>query len=567
MKKIIILAIFAIFGGISPLFAAGTVPGEFVEGEVLAVLQAPSLSASNAALFNESVASSAESVAASVGAQAVQTYGAIAIRSGKNIVHIRSEQKSTEELIAELKTLPEVIDAWPNYISRASLVPNDPNFGKQWGLRYINAAEAWDISTGKAEIFVAVIDSGIDYLHEDLAANIARDLDGNLGFDAVNKDADPMDDHGHGTHVAGIIGAVGNNGIGTTGVNWKVGLLAVKVLDSEIRGNDAGIIAGLNYVLEQKERGLDIRVANMSLTGWREPILDQEKNPYGAAIKALSDAGILLVVAAGNEKQNLDSPEEYYDWANFRKVDLRGKRPYPACFTFENMITVSSMAGDRAPSSFTNFSPNFVHLAAPGTDIPSTWPGNGYKTISGTSMATPHVAGTAALIAARFPRKSAPEIKARIVGNTIMNYSWEGRVVYGGYLDAAAALGEPDPAVPVTAISLYPESLKFSGKTSLAVTATVRPVNADKKDIIWSSDNPSVAVVSQTDTGATITSVSDGKATIKAHALGGGASASVSVTVTGAGAAVMGGGGGCSVAVPPTWTSLLFFGPFLFLRR
>ncbi|NLD97645.1 MAG: S8 family serine peptidase [Synergistaceae bacterium] len=567
MKKRIIIAILAIFVGTTPLFAAETVMGEFVDGEALVVLEAPVLSASKVALFNEAVTSSAESVAASVGAQALQTYGAIAMRSGKNIVHIRSEHKTTEELIAELETISGVISAWPNYISRASLVPSDPKFNKQWGLRYINAAEAWDITTGEAGIFVAVIDSGIDYMHEDLAGNIGRDLDGNLGFDAVNKDADPIDDHGHGTHVAGIIGAVGNNGIGVTGVNWKVSLLAVKVLDSEIRGNDAGIIAGLNYVLEQKERGLNIRVANMSLTGWREPILDQEKNPYGAACKALSDAGVILVVAAGNEKQNLDSPDEYYDWSNFRWVDLRGKRPYPACFTFENMITVGSMAGDRAPSSFTNFSPNFVHLAAPGTDIPSTWPGNEYKVIEGTSMATPHVTGTAALIAARFPRKSAPEIKARIVANTIRNYFWEGRVVYGGYLDTAAALGEPEPTVPVTAISLFPDTLKFSGKTSLPVTATVRPVYADKKDIIWCSDNPAVAVVSKTDTGATITSVSDGKATIKAHALDGGASASVSVTVTGAGAAVMGGGGGCSVAAPLAWTSLLLFVPFLFLRR
>ena len=134
-------------------------------------------SASKVALFNEAVTSSAESVAASVGAQALQTYGAIAMRSGKNIVHIRSEHKTTEELIAELETISGVISAWPNYISRASLVPSDPKFNKQWGCD-INAAEVWDITTGEAGIFVAVIDSGIDYARGSGRKHVAESLTG-----------------------------------------------------------------------------------------------------------------------------------------------------------------------------------------------------------------------------------------------------------------------------------------------------------------------------------------------------------------------------------------------------
>lgn len=566
MKKTAIIAILALFVGTPPLFAAGTILGEFVEGEVLAVLEAPHISASQAALFNESIISSAESVAASVGAQAVQTYGAVAARSGKNIVHIRSEKKSTEELIAELEALPGVLSAAPNHISRASLLPNDPKFSKQWGLRYVNAAEAWDTTTGEAGIFVAVIDSGIDYTHEDLAANIGRDLDGNVGFDAVNDDTDPLDDYWHGTHVAGTIGAAGNNALGVTGVNWRVDLLGVKVLDAEGVGYDSWIIAGLNYLLEQKERGLNIRVANMSLTGWREPILDYEKNPYALACKALADAGVLLVVAAGNEKQNIDNPEEYYDWSQLRWVDLRGQRPYPACFTFDHMITVGSMAGDSAPSSFTNYSPNFVHLAAPGTDILSTFPGNKYTTKSGTSMAAPHVAGTAALLAARYPQKSAAEIKARIVGTTISNYHWEGRVAFGGFLHAAAALNARDPEVPAAEIALFPDSATIPGRTSISVAATVLPHNAENKDIVWFSDNPTVAVVEKTDTGATITSLSDGRATITAYALGGVVANTVSVTVTGAGPAGRG-GGGCAVAHSFMWSSVFLFLPFILTRR
>lgn len=568
MRTILLAAtvLTALFGAV-PLFAAETFPDGYAEGEALVMIEAPRYAASDASSFRTLLDSSAKSLALSVGAEAVRTYAAIAARSGKNIVHIRSEGKSTEELIGSLKAIPGVIGAWPNHVSRVSLTPNDPRFGKLWGMRYINAADAWERATGSPGIFVAVIDSGIDYLHEDLAANIGKDLDGAVGFDAVNDDRDPLDDHGHGTHVAGTIGAAGNNGVGVTGVNWEVSLLGVKVLDAKGLGFDSWIIAGLNYVLEQKERGLNIRVANMSLTGWREPILDQEKNPYGAACKALSDAGIVLVVAAGNEKQNIDAPEEYYDWSNFRWVDLRGKRPYPACFTFGNMITVGSMAGDRAPSSFTNYSPNFVHLAAPGTDILSTSPGNAYKTDSGTSMASPHVAGAAALLASRHPYKSAQEIKACLVGNITPAHHWEGRTIFGGYLNVAAAIGASEPRVPVSRITLFPDSATLSGRTSIPVAATVIPAHADNREIVWYSDNPTVAVVQKSDSGATITSLADGKATVTAYALGGAATASFSVAVTGAGSGAMGGGGGCSILSSVAWTSVLLFVPLILLRR
>lgn len=566
-KKRIIVAVFAVFFLAAPFISEGALFDGYAEGEALVVVKAPLSTTSDSIAFMETLASSAESLAASLGARAVRTYGAIAAHTGKNIVHIRSEHKTTEDLISALHALPEVIGAWPNYKSRATRTPNDPKYGKLWGMKYIGAPEAWETATGNSGIYVAVIDSGMDYNHEDLAANIGRDLDGDIGFDAVNDDADPLDDYGHGTHVAGIIGATGNNALGVCGVNWRVSLLGVKVLNAEGLGYDSWIIAGLNYVLEQKERGLNIRVANMSLTGWREPILDQEKNPYALACKALSDAGIILVVAAGNEKQNIDNPEEYYDWSQFRWVDLRGQRPYPASFTFDHMITVGSMAGDRAPSSFTNYSPNFVHLAAPGTDILSTFPGNEYTTESGTSMASPHVAGTAALLAARYPRKSAAEIKARIIGNTISNYHWEGRVVFGGFLHAATALEAPDPRVPVTEITLFPDSATLSGRASISVAATALPLHAENKEIVWFSDNPTVAVVEKTDTGATITSLSDGKATIKAHAIGGVVTKAVSVTVTGAGPAVLGGGGGCAVATSFMWTSVFLFIPLILLRR
>ncbi len=519
----------------------------YIEGEALVMLEAPpGAAAKDVSAFEAQLSASAARLAASAGASVESTFSAIAARSGKNIVHLRSGRKKTEQLIADLEKLPGVLGAWPNFVVEAARTPDDPGYPRLWGMQAIGAPGAWERNTGSEEIFVAVIDTGIDYNHEDLAANMGRDLDGNFGIDTVNKDNDPMDDEGHGTHVAGTIGAVGNNGIGVTGVNWRVSMLAVKVLGSDAKGSESQIIRGLNYVLDQKGRGLNIRVVNMSLTGWRNPIPNPERHPYGVAHKAVSDAGIVIVVAAGNEKQDIDAPDKYYDFKKWEWVDLRGRRPYPAAFSFRNMITVASISGDRDLSSFTNFSPNFVHIAAPGSKVYSTSPGNGYREDQGTSMAAPHVAGAAALIAAEHPGKSAPEIKALILGNTTQNYRLQGRVISGGFLNLESALKASPTEVPVTAISVFPKTVNLVGKTSYSVTARIEPANADDKRIVWFSDNPTVATVEASENGATIYSVSDGKAKVTAQALDGLVSATVAVSVGGAGGFDHG-GGGCSV--------------------
>ncbi|MGI6253600.1 MAG: S8 family serine peptidase [Aminivibrio sp.] len=366
------------------------VSGDYLEGEALVLLEAPA-----AAVFARGLAletalqSSGQAAARSVGARAVRTYGAVASAAGKNIVHMKAEGKTTEELLGALSGMPGVIGASPNYRVRAMVEPNDKHYDKLWGMKKINAPAAWDKKTGSKAIVVAVVDTGIDYSHVDLADNVVTDFEGKQGFNAFEDDNNPMDRNGHGTHVAGIIGAKGNNDIGVAGVNWAVGLLGVKVLGDDGWGSDAGVIAGLNYVLEQKNKGLNIRVVNMSLGGWEKPVLNPASDPYGSVIKAMSDTGIILVLAAGNEFQDMDNPggpgSDIYNPAN----DYRGQHPYPASFRFANTITVASIDEDGGRSDFSNYSPNYVHIAAPGGKVFSTVPEGKYGPDSGTSMAAP----------------------------------------------------------------------------------------------------------------------------------------------------------------------------------
>jgi subtilisin family serine protease len=320
------------------------------------------------------------------------------------------------DAIGVFENNPSVVYAQPDYRVQLNYFSNDTALvdGGLWGLQNfgqdggaadadIDAPEAWDISLGSPHLVVAVIDSGIDYRHPDLAANIWTnpgeiagdnlDNDGNgyvddiHGFDFANEDSDPMDDDGHGTHVAGTIAAVADNGIGIVGVSPQVQIMALKFLDDTGSGFISDAVAALNYAV-----AMGAQISNNSWGSW---INDRA---LGDAIRSAGERGHLFVTAAGNENSNNDD------------------RPrYPANYTFDNVITVAATDRNDRIASFSNWGATSVDVAAPGVGILSTLPGGRYGTLSGTSMATPHVTGGAALVMASDPRLSIAEVKQRLL--------------------------------------------------------------------------------------------------------------------------------------------------------
>ncbi|MDR0295509.1 MAG: S8 family serine peptidase [Prevotellaceae bacterium] len=384
---------------------------KYAEGEVLVVLEAPAASdysvmgAYNSYAYSWAVSSRAEGFAKTRGLEARNVYPEIARITEKSIVHLRSEHKNTEQLIRELSSDPSVINVQPNYMNKVSLTPNDPFYSLLWGMNNIGMPQVWDHFTGSAASsapIVAVFDTGIDYNHPDINANMTLDTFGNYGRNFQGTLNNPMDIHGHGTHVAGTIGAVGNNGIGVVGVNWSTRMLAVKVLDDYGYGWDSDIINGINYVVSEKAKGLNIRVVNMSLGRLSPP--EPNNSTYGTAVKSMSDAGIIVVMAAGNNSLNLN---------------YSSYRTYPACFRFDHTITVGAIDFNSNISWFSNYGNLWVDIAAPGSNIYSTLPVNkgSYGNNEGTSMSAPHVAGAATLLAAAYPSESASQIRARILNS------------------------------------------------------------------------------------------------------------------------------------------------------
>ena len=320
--------------------------------------------------------------------------------------------------------------------------PNDPMFGDQWALNNlgqsggtkradIDALRAWAETQGSEEVVVAVLDSGVDYKHEDLAANmwhrpasLAPYTDDELGtfndingFNGTDRIADPMDDNGHGTHCAGIIGAEGDNGIGVTGVNWHVQIMPLKFLGRGGMGTTEDAIEAINYAVDRKKAGVNLRVISAS---WGS-------NSYSKAledtIKAAGDAGILFVAAAGNDGTGNDT------------------RPhYPSNYDLPNVISVAALDRNDTLASFSNYGTKTVHIAAPGKDILSTWLNGNYRSSSGTSMATPYVSGIAALVIANEPNITMEKLRERLLGTADKLDSLKGKVATGGRICAANAI-------------------------------------------------------------------------------------------------------------------------------
>lgn len=384
----------------------------FADGEVLIKVK------------NKRTSTSARDLYARAGVRLIEHLGDI----GWQRVRL-SSGKSVKTAIAELQGDSEIEAVQPNFYYRLLAIPNDPQWMStgMYGLPKISAPQAWDLTTGSSSVVVANIDTGMLYTHEDLAPNMwtnpgeingnGIDDDGNgladdfYGYDFFFNDPDPLDENGHGTHTGGTIGAAGNNALGVVGVNWTVKIMAIKIYDSDGFGTtSAMLINAYNYIRMMKNRGINIRVTNNSYSGCDEACgFDQATKD---ALDALGDAGVLNVFAAGNN-----------GWNN----DTAVAPAFPAAYASPSVVSVASSTSTDARSSFSNWGPLTTDLAAPGSGILSTTraSNSSYGGLSGTSMASPHVAGAAALLSAFNPALSAASLKATLL-NTVDSLSgWE----------------------------------------------------------------------------------------------------------------------------------------------
>jgi len=337
-----------------------------------------------------------------------------------------------------LSIIPDQTGSIINEVNSATILslPNDSDFSYQWGFHNtgqaggspgadINAPAAWDISTGSNSVVVAVIDTGVLYTHSDLSSNIWNNTDelpGNgidddhngyiddvRGWNFVNSSNNPVDDQEHGTHVSGTIGAVGNNAIGVAGVNWQVKIMPLKAFDQYGQGSTSDAILAIEYA--------NANGASLISNSWGGGLYDQ-------GLKDVIDASPAVVVcAAGNDGTNNDVIPQY-----------------PASYNSTNIISVAATDNNDLLTSFSNFGLSFVHLAAPGMNIWSTNLDGNYSSKSGTSMATPHVSGVAALVKAVNPRLSARQIKNIILNNVDVKSSLSGKVNTSGRLNAYTAV-------------------------------------------------------------------------------------------------------------------------------
>lgn len=313
------------------------------------------------------------------------------------------------ELSKKLKDDPCVIGAANDVPLEVLATPNDPQYSAQKHLSSIQASLGWDIfySTNgvqaSANIIMAVVDTGVDYTHQDLAPNMWRNAQGNFGYDFVNNDADPRDDHSHGTHVAGLMGAVTNNSVGVAGVMGSGGkIMAVKVLASNGSGSSSNAINGINYAAQN-----GAKIINLSLGGYGKSAA------WENAIANAINAGAVIVVASGNT--GVDITNNFYTPASYARQ-------------FNGMISVGSYdSTTKGRSSFSNFSTTYVEIGAPGSNgILSTVPGNTYATKQGTSMASPIFAGavglTLGLIKSRGYAMPSPQVIESLVISSAPSY-------------------------------------------------------------------------------------------------------------------------------------------------
>jgi subtilisin family serine protease len=381
-----------------------------------------------------------------------------------------SSNTSVAQATAFFASQPGVVASGPDYVIQIQRTPNDPSYSSLWGMNNtgqsggivdadIDAPEAWDLQTGTRATIVGVIDTGIDYNHPDLAANMWRnpgetpndgiDNDGNgfvddvFGYDFANNDGNPMDDEGHGTHVAGTIGAVGNNGIGVVGVNWNTRLMALKFLDANGSGSTSNAVRALNYAIT-----MGAHITNNSWGG------GGPDSNLATAIARARTSGQIFVAAAGNAGTNNNTTAFW---------------PSNYSLTYDNVVSVASVDRNNNLSSFSNYGSTTVTLGAPGSSILSTTPNNTYSTFSGTSMASPHVAGALALLRDQNPTWTYTQLINKLKSSVDPLASLNGRTTTGGRLNVFRMLDNgtvpppPPPPPPSDTTGARVTTAVFSG--------------------------------------------------------------------------------------------------------
>jgi thermitase len=339
---------------------------------------------------------------------------------------------------ARLVRDPAVEYAEPNYEIDINQADNDaspvsnPKSAEQWALSDIDVPQAWVKTKGSGDIVIAILDSGVEYTHVDLVNNIwtrpasmmpyrDRDLgtiDDVHGYDATNNDGDPLDENGQGTSCAGIIGADCGNNLGTCGVNWKIQIMPLKFLNAGGFGNIADAVEAINYAIDRKRAGVNLRVINAS---WG---LTQPSRALEDVIRKAYENGILFAVASGSTNTNNDTSPRY-----------------PAGYGIGNIISVAATDRSGKLVQFSNYGAKSVHLAAPGKDILTTTLGNDYEQRSGTSMAAPVVAGIAALTLSAHPDLSVDQQRSLLLESVDKLPGLRGKVSTGGRINAAKAVG------------------------------------------------------------------------------------------------------------------------------
>jgi uncharacterized protein (TIGR03382 family) len=377
-------------------------------------------------------------------AQVLHTY-----RTISDLQLVQVPEESFSKALEAYSQDPNVLYAEPNYIVHAldntRAMPNDPRFGELWGLHNtgqsggtadvdLNMPEAWDITTGSDTVgVITVIDTGVDYNHQDLAANMwtnPGEIAGNNvdddnngyvddvhGINAITGSGNPMDDNQHGSHCAGTIAGRGNNATGVVGVNWNARIMGCKFLSGSGSGTTADAIECVDYVTLMKTRATNpVNIIASSNSwgggGFSQPLLD--------AIARNGQAGVLFIAAAGNSSANNDTTPSY-----------------PASYNLDHIISVASHTRTDTLSSFSNFGRYTVHVSAPGSDILSTIPNNGYGLLSGTSMATPHVSGLVGLLKAQDPSRDWRALRNLVFAGGVPQTASAGRTVTGRRIRAA----------------------------------------------------------------------------------------------------------------------------------